>query len=93
MTKQINIEPNALQLILDEMRSEGLRRASTIDILRRYQGGYFKNSGISASQSFNAKFGKALQRQAKNIGIREDEAGQSNIDDRGERTTCFIWVL
>jgi hypothetical protein len=93
MTEEIIIEVSILERILNEMRTEGLRVTTTINILRKYQGGYLKNSGISASQSFNAKFGKALKRQEVRLGIREVEQNLAVVDDFNGRTTCSAWAI
>ncbi|PKH61688.1 hypothetical protein CXF83_08525 [Shewanella sp. Choline-02u-19] len=79
--------------VLNDMRSEGVTEASTINILELYQGGFHSNKGIPASISFNANFGKWLQRNSSVLEIKEQDANQAAVDNNGRKTTCSIWAI
>jgi len=58
-------------------------------LIRKYQGGYFKNTGTSPSQSFNANFGKLLKRNQTELGITE----LSSAEPTGGATNSSIWLI
>jgi hypothetical protein len=93
MTEEIGIELSILDAILEVFRSEGAAEVTTLDILRRYQGGYFNNSNIAVNQSFNAKFGRALKRQEERLRIREVASRQPTTDDLKRKTTSSVWAI
>jgi len=80
-----------LKRVLEIVVSFNGKEFSTADVIRVYSGGFYCNSNILPNYSFNALFGKLLQRNVKFLGIAEMKKDVNINDDLGHPTTTSIW--
>ena len=69
----------------------GREEFTTADVVRQYSGRFCANLGTPAAYSFNAQFGKLLQRNETRLGIIEVASNESTEDDHGHSTTTSRW--
>ena len=87
-TDSITVDLDAVRTIIDELGDV----FTTIDVLKKYQGGFYSNKNINVNISFNAQFGKILSRNAEYLGIEKTENGEkSQNDDLGNPTKTQEW--
>ena len=88
MNERIDVSIERVQEIIDSFDGEEF---STIDVLRKYSGGFYSNKETPAYYSFNAQFGKLLKRNETEFGISETEKNVSAKDDNGNQTSTSKW--
>jgi len=88
MDEQVKVSIERIKTIINDLEDSTF---STIDIVKKYSGGFYSNTKTAPYYSFNAQFGKLLKRNEKELGITEIEKGKSSKDDNGHETTTSIW--
>ncbi|RTR35887.1 hypothetical protein EKG38_24555 [Shewanella canadensis] len=88
MDEIIEVSVPRIQEIIDAFDASEF---STADVLREYSGGFYSNVGTPAHYSFNAQFGKLLQRNCESLRITENRNNVSIKDDNGHKTSTSFW--
>ena len=92
----IKIKKDKFHEFLNKLKAESIQRLSTFEVLKEYQGQIKRNEEITVGDSWNAHFGKILNK------CSEDDFGKTlirNIEknkyieiDNGATTTAY-WEI
>lgn len=88
MDEIIEVSIPRIQEIINDF---GSAEFTTADVLRGYSGGFYSNVGTPAYYSFNAQFGKLLQKNSATLEISEVQSNVTIPDDNGHKTSTSIW--
>ncbi|MFZ1290202.1 MAG: hypothetical protein WAR79_08925 [Melioribacteraceae bacterium] len=87
MKEQIPVSLKHIQKIIDKLDTT----FTTVDVLKKYSGGFYSNRNTPRAYSFNAQFGKILKHNEDKLNIVEIESDVDIKDDIGHRTATSVW--
>lgn len=91
MKTSITVDLDVVSQIVDSFRKKA-ERPLTAEIIRAYMGHFVANTGVSASRSWNAQFGKILSAHSAALGMTK-LAEENVTDDIGNVTTSARWAF
>lgn len=89
MDEKIEVSLDRIQGIINSFNG---REFKTTEVLSIYLGGFHSNKDTPAHYSFNAQFGRLLQRNSEQLNITEVRSGVSTKDDNNNSTTTSVWI-